>query len=416
MKKKVPSKLKGFRDFLPLEKRQRDFIKKIIEKTFVLHGFLPIETPTLESASLLLGKYGDEADRLVYVFEDKGKRKVGLRYDQTVPTARFLANYKDKLPAYFKRYQTQSVFRAEKPQKGRYRELLQCDIDIFGSNSPVADAEILACTYDVFKNIGFNGVKFLVNDRLTLINLLTPFATEKVDVFSIIQSIDKLDKQTKEAVIAELEKKGLSKSVTEECLVSVFSGKPTDSLSKIIDLAVKLGVPRENIVFTPFLARGLDYYTGMIFEAKLEGDRGSLCGGGRYDGLIEQLSGISIPAVGVGLGFDRIVEKAVELNLVNSSYDNNILVTVFSEEYLPQSLEITKKLRELNLISDIYVGKIAGIGKQFKYANKEGYDYVVVIGENEVKTNSVVIKNMKTEEQITLKVSDLKIWASKLTN
>src|SRR3989337_4262963 len=156
--------LKGFRDLLPAEKRARDFVTKKLVETFENFGFSPLETPTLEYASLLLGKYGKEADKLVYTFKDRGKREVGLRYDQTVPTARVLAQYQGKLPQYFRRYQIQNVFRAEKPQKGRYREFTQCDIDIFGSTSPIADAEIIACTYFAFQNVGYPQLKIYIND------------------------------------------------------------------------------------------------------------------------------------------------------------------------------------------------------------------------------------------------------------
>ena len=201
MSNNAPQTLKGFRDFLPTEKRKRDYISGIIRATFERHGFEPVETPTLEYASLLLGKYGAEADKLVYKFEDQGERQIGLRYDQTVPTARLLAQYKHTLPKYFRRYQIQNVFRAEKPQKGRFRELTQCDCDIFGSKSPLADAEVLAVFYNVYKNIGLQDIRIVINDRQTLVQNLSPFATETVDVFSIIQSIDKLDKIAAEGVI-----------------------------------------------------------------------------------------------------------------------------------------------------------------------------------------------------------------------
>src|SRR5579859_5434391 len=163
--------LKGFRDFLPLEKRKRDFVRGKIVEIFERFGFEPLETPTLEYASLLLGKYGEEADKLVYTFEDRGERKVGLRYDQTVPTARVLAQYANDLPRFFRRYQIQNVFRADKPQKGRYREFTQCDVDIFGTTSPLADAEILACTYFAFQNVGYPEIELRVNDRQLLFQI-----------------------------------------------------------------------------------------------------------------------------------------------------------------------------------------------------------------------------------------------------
>ena len=195
MDKKIkPQTLKGFRDFLPSEKRKRDYVVKKVVEVFERFGFEPLETPTLESADLLLGKYGQEADKTVYIFKDKGERMVGLRFDQTVPTARVLAQYQKILPKYFRRYQIQNVFRADKPQKGRFREFCQCDIDIFGTTSPLADAEILATTYFSFQAIGYLKIKLFINDRQTLFQYLKPYENRKISIFSLIQSIDKLEK------------------------------------------------------------------------------------------------------------------------------------------------------------------------------------------------------------------------------
>jgi len=406
--------LKGFRDFIPSEKRKRDFIEGKIKKVFERYGFLPIETPTIESASLLLGKYGKEADKLVYTFEDNGGRRVGLKYDQTVPTTRFLANHKGKLPAYFRRYQLQNVFRAEKPQKGRYREFKQCDIDIFGAKEGVSDAEVIACTFDVYKEIGFSDIQILINDRKTLLDTIKPFVTDPVDVFSIIQTIDKLDKMSKELVVEELVKKGLSLESANRCLEAVFKTSPSDSLTNIIKLAKELGVPGPSIVFTPYLARGLDYYTGMILEVVLKGRKGSLGGGGRYNNLVKELSGQDIPAVGVGLGFDRIVEVADELGLIPDENNTSVFVTVFSNDLLDKSLEVANKLRLLNVPTEVFVGEVKGISKQLKYANKLGSRYVVVIGENEAKDNSLLIKDMESGEQKIIKLDEIKAWVKEI--
>src|SRR3989338_8552311 len=196
MKPPLVQTLKGFRDFLPAEKRARDFVQGKVTETFIRFGFEPVEPPTLEYASLLLGKNGKEADKLVYSFTDRGEREVALRYDQTVPTARLLSQYQNELPKYFRRYQIQNVFRADKPQKARYREFTQCDCDIFGSSSSLADAEILAVFAAVYQDLGFKKIIIAVNDREELIAALQPFTTDSVSVFSIIQSIDKLDKMS----------------------------------------------------------------------------------------------------------------------------------------------------------------------------------------------------------------------------
>ncbi|NCN82427.1 MAG: histidine--tRNA ligase [Candidatus Pacebacteria bacterium] len=402
MKNQQVQTLKGFRDFLPAEKRARDFVQSKMTEAFERFGFEPVETPTLEYASLLLGKYGDEADKLVYSFTDRGEREVALRYDQTVPTARLLSQYQNDLPKYFRRYQVQNVFRADKPQKGRYREFTQCDFDIFGSKDPISDAEILACSYQSLAAIGFKKIEVRVNDRQTLINSLSPFANNAVDVFSLIQSIDKLDKQTPAEVETELVAKGLGASDAKAVLTALQSVEVSTQLQTIMELTVALGVPKSALVFSPTLARGLDYYTGMIFEIIVpESGAGSCGGGGRYDNLIENLSGSDIPAVGVGLGFDRIVEAAKTLDLIPSSTNSlEYLVTVFSPELRTASAGIAKKLRAEGKITQLYPGTTS-IGKQLKYASQIGAKFAVIVGEEEVKNATYVVKNLETGEQIT---------------
>lgn len=399
-----PQTLKGFRDFLPEEKRKRDFIIQRIKQVFELFGFEPLETPTLEYAGLLLGKYGDEADKLVYTFTDRGKRQIGLRFDQTVPTARILAQYQNQLPKYFRRYQIQNVFRADKPQKGRFREFTQCDIDIFGSSSPLADAEIVSCTYWAFKNIGFKQVKIKINDRQILFETLKPFTNKTVDVFSLIQSIDKLNKIGAEAVISELENKGLNKNDAQKVLKEIGQAKTSPSLKSIIEAAVGLGVAKTDIQFSPSLARGLDYYTDMIFEVVLpEYTAGSCGGGGRYDKLIAQLGGVDIPAVGIAFGFDRMVEAADQLGLIPEQKSGaQVLVTVFSPEYLTQSLQLASRLRQAGVKTELYPDTNVRLDKQFKYANKKGIPRVAIVGPEEIRANIIAVKNMKTGEQETI--------------
>lgn len=392
--------LKGFRDFLPQEKSQRDFVTKKIKKVFEDFGFAPLQTPTLEYASLLLGKYGDEADKLVYSFKDRGDRAIALRYDQTVPTSRVLAQYQSQLPRYFRRYQVQSVFRADKPQAGRYREFTQCDIDIFGSTSPLADAEILTTTYFALREIGFKQIELRVNDRQVLFAALKAFTTESVDLFSLVQSIDKLDKLSEEEVAQELIKKGLSSDQAGAALGAINQASVSENLQQIIENAQELGIPEKSLVFTPTLARGLDYYTGMIFEIILPKYRGgSVGGGGRYDNLIKQLSGNDIPAVGVGLGFDRIVEAALQLDLLPQKISNTqILVTIFGEEFQKTALQATKQLRQAEIRTELYPA-VDDLRKQFKKADQASIPYTLIIGEEEAAQNKVSLKNMQTGKQ-----------------
>ena len=401
--KQIYQTLKGFRDFLPADKRARDYVENKIKESFQLFGFEPLETPTLEYAELLTGKYGDEADKLLYTFTDRGERKVGLRYDQTVPTARVLAQYQDQLGKGFRRYQIQPVFRADKPQKGRYREFAQCDADIFGSTDSISDAEILAVYYNIYQNLGLTDLVLRVNDRQTLFSTLESFATDDVSVSSIIQSIDKLDKKSTEDVTQELVAKGLQEDSASQALVAINSANKSDNLQSIIDSAVQLGVPENSLEFTPTLARGLDYYTGMIFEGILPGQSGSVGGGGRYDQLIESLGGPSTPAVGFGLGFDRTVQAALDQGLVPT--DDNItraLVTVFSPDLQGQALKVARELRSAGINTEVYPDSTDKLGKQLKYANKKNTPFVLVIGEDEVRDNTVTLKNMETTKQSTL--------------
>ncbi|NCN06869.1 MAG: histidine--tRNA ligase [Candidatus Pacebacteria bacterium] len=403
MQKQTVQTLKGFRDFLPNEKRARDFVQSKVVETFIRYGFEPVETPTLEYASLLLGKYGDEADKLVYSFTDRGEREVALRYDQTVPTARVLSQYQNELPKYFRRYQIQNVFRADKPQKGRFREFTQCDIDLFGSTDPIADAEILACSYESFRTVGFTEVLLKVNDRETLLATLSPFATDAVDVFSLIQSVDKLDKQTTSEVIAELVGKGISQINARELLEKIQSVTVSEKLQEILTIAESLGVPKSALVFSPTLARGLDYYTGMIFEIVVPAyNSGSCGGGGRYDNLIENLSGTVMPAVGVAFGFDRMVEAAKALKIIPTiTGSTEYLVTVFSPQLRATAARIAKKLRSEGKSTQLYPST-GNIRKQLKYADRIGAKFAVIVGEEEVKNNAFILKNLENGDQVTV--------------
>lgn len=414
MSKQTVQTLKGFRDFLPEENSQRQYVADKIKEVFEIYGFVNLQTPTLEYASLLLGKYGDEADKLVYTFEDRGGRQVGLRYDQTVPTARVLSQYQNELPKYFRRYQIQNVFRADKPQKGRYREFTQCDCDIFGSTSPLADAELLATIDAVFKNLGFTSIKIELNDRALLIENLSPFTNEKVDVYSIIQSIDKLDKQSPEQVIEELVDKGLKRQEAEAVLSKINKIEISTNLKQIVQKSLELGVAQETLVFNPKLARGLDYYTGLIFEVKLAGsldntNRVSLGGGGRYDQLIEDLSGYKMPAVGVGLGFDRIVETCLQMGLIkNNQVGAMVMLSFFEDENCQnKAMNIAKELRQARIKTELFP-TIDKLGKQFKVAEQKQIPFVVVVGEDEIKNNKFTLKDMNSGEQELLTLEEIK--------
>ena len=402
MQKQNLQTLKGFRDFLPSQKRARDLVLAKIKSSFELYGFEPLETPTLEYAELLLGKYGKEADKLLYSFKDRGGRQVALRYDQTVPTARVLSQYQNELGKGFRRYQIQNVFRADKPQKGRYREFTQCDADIFGITSELADAEILAVYYNIYKSLGLTDLVIEFNDRDTLISTLSPYASKTVPVSSIIQSVDKLDKLTTSEVITELVAKGISKKDATQALADIESAVPSPNLEAILQGVTELGVPATSLKFNPTIARGLDYYTGMIFEGKIPGETGSVGGGGRYDQLIKNLGGPSIPAVGFGLGFDRTIEVLISRSLISSSPTTRVLVTVFSPDLQGQALKAVQSLREAGVNTELYPDPADKLDRQFKYSDKKGIPYALVIGQDELSKNLVTLKNLATREQSTL--------------
>ena len=393
--------LKGFRDFVgPDAQNRRWLIAKIIE-VFEKFGFEPLESPALEYESLLTGKYGAEADKLIYSFEDRGGRRVALRYDQTVPTARIVAQYQNKITFPYRRYQIQPVWRADKPQKGRYREFFQCDADIFGSESLITDAEILAVYYFIYENIGISTFVIALNDRKQLIKIIQNNGISEKDIFSVIQTIDKLGKKTEDEILEELEEKAISQEKGKKLLKELKQSEPSEKLKKIIKYAIELGVPENALVYQASLARGLDYYTGIIFEGMIpEYTVGSVGGGGRYDKLVNDLVQFDIPAVGFGLGFDRTLEAAQELGKVPSFITSTtVLVTVFSDELTSLSLEMTKKLRDQNIATECSTEATGKIDRQLKYANKKGIPYVIIIGPEEAQKNVIQLKNMKTGEQ-----------------
>jgi histidyl-tRNA synthetase len=342
-----PRVLKGFRDFLPETMRVRQFVLKKFIETFEEFGYEPLETPALEYQDVLLGKYGKESDRLVYTFKDKGGRGVGLRYDLTVPISRVLAMYKDKLVLPFKRYQVQPVFRAEKPQRGRFREFIQADFDIFGVKTPLADAEIIAVTYQALRKIGLSDFMIKINSRRVLFKLLDGLKVEKRDQPGVLQSLDKMEKIGKEGVSKELLKKGFDENFTISLLEAVGKAKPDANLLEVLRLVESFGIPKKYFKFDPSLARGLDYYTGPIYETYVTKPKiGSITGGGRYDELIEQLGGPSIPATGTTIGLDRICEVLAELGILEDKVgksSSRVLVASF-EDSLDYGLSVLSKL------------------------------------------------------------------------
>ena len=373
-----PRTLKGFRDFLPKEARKRAYVIETLRKVFESYGFEPLETPALEYEDILMGKYGEEGDKLMYRFEDNGQRRVALRYDQTVPLARVIAQYQNELPMPFKRYQMQNVWRAENTQKGRFREFLQCDIDTIASATPEADAEIIACAATCLRALGFEKFRFYINDRNVFEDI------SKVTV----SAIDKLKKIGEEMVIEELVTRGEydSPENAQEAILAIKRSDPTPWIQLVIKKALEMGVMEEQIEFLPTLARGLDYYTSTIIELEIEGyTAGSVGGGGRYDNLVGMFGNQQMPAVGFAFGFDRLIE-AMEENGLFEKMENKAVLVLSSPEFESLTLNICDALRYKKINAECCLDLNASYEKQFKYAEKKGIPYVVVpISETQVE-------------------------------
>ncbi len=396
MKTQTP---KGFRDFLPEQALARQFVLGKITEVFQKFGFDPLETPTLEFEETLTGKYGEE-EKLIYKFETPGGDKVALKYDQTVPLARVVAQYGPDgaqiLPIPFKRYQIQLAYRGENTQKGRYREFLQCDADIVGVSSPLADAEILGMVYEIYKNLGLD-ISIYINDR-SLLSGIEP---------KYLAAIDKLAKIGEANVLRELEEKGLNSKEALDLFGRVQTMQPSDNLVQAMQLYKQLGYPEDSIAFNSTMVRGLDYYTGIIIEAVLKSEpkSSSLGGGGRYDQMIGKFTGKDLPGVGFSVGLDRTIEAMEEAGVLKAQKTNSqVLVTVFSPELIKKSLEATLRLRSANIGVELWLDPESKMEKQLKYADQKGIPYVIIIGPDEAASAEVVLKDLqrRTQEKMSL--------------
>lgn len=388
---------KGFRDFLPAEAIKRKFVLEKIIKVFEKFGFDPIETPTLEYAQTLKGKYGAE-EKLIYSFKTKGGDEVALKYDLTVPLARVVAQYgptgAQTLPIPFKRYQVQPAFRGENPQKGRYREFLQCDADIIGVSSPLADAEALALCYEVYKQLGLD-IIIKVNDRSLILDVEPKY----------LAAIDKVNKIGKEGVLKELEEKGLSQNEAVKLFLKIESLKPSENLVEIFSFYEKMGYSKDSLQFDPSLIRGLDYYTGLILEVVLKDDSNSssLCGGGRYDKLLGKFTGNYLGAVGFAVGVDRTIEAMEENGLLKDlPTKTEVLVTIFSEDLKEKSLEVALRLRSESINTEVWLDPETKLDKQLKYADQKGIPFAIILGPDEVEKDNITLKDLKGGVQETL--------------
>ncbi len=431
-----PAILKGTRDFLPSQMVKRAYLVDTIRKVFERFGFDPLETPAIERWETLSGKYGEEGERLIYRFQDRGGRELGLRYDLTVPLARVVAMY-PHLPKPFKRYQIQPVWRAEKPQKGRFREFVQCDVDIVGSSDMLADAEIIAVVYAALTELGLQGFKIKINNRKVIRGMIEVAGAPIEQELDIARAIDKLDKIGVEGVRKELEQRQIDKAVIERILdimtlrgsdESVFAAaekvlgtseaalEGLQELRQVFEYLDLLEVPTGVYELDLSLVRGLDYYTGPVFETVMEQPKiGSIMGGGRYDRLIGIFTGQDIPATGTSIGLDRLVTVMDELDAwpIQTETRTEVLVVRFDPELTPLYLHITQTLRKSGFNTDFYTGK-KNLRGQLGYAKDRGIPVVILIGSDEAQSQSATVRHMPTGQQATLPQSDLIPYIRKL--
>jgi len=420
-----PRILKGFRDYLPEVTLARQKMIHVIEAAFSTFGFMPIDTPALEYAEILLGKGSAETDKQMYRFKDGGDRDVALRFDLTIPLARFAAMYANELGTPFKRYHIAPVWRAEKPQRGRYREFIQCDFDIIGTNSLVADAEIISIINFTLRQLKIKH-RIRLNNRAILNGLLEKLGNKEKSG-AVLRAIDKLEKLGKEVVTAELkEEAGLSTAQSEEVfallalsaeaksnesliaeLQTFFKGSEAGTagvkqLAEIFGYLAALGVEDSQLKLDLSIARGLDYYTGTVFETLLVDlpDIGSICSGGRYDDLASLYTKQRLPGVGGSIGLDRLLAALEELNILEMQKSTaKVFVPLLDDSVRKKVLAIVADLRQAGIAVELSPDATK-LGNQLKYADKKGIPFAVIAGEQELAKNCVSIKNLTEHQQI----------------
>ncbi|MFV0500365.1 MAG: histidine--tRNA ligase [Bacteroidales bacterium] len=443
------SVVKGTRDFLPNQMIKRNYIFNSIKSIFELHGFCPIETPSIENLSTLMGKYGEEGDRLIYKILNSGDflkgvdlsnpsdinykpltnkiAEKGLRYDLTVPFARFVVNNRNDLSFPFKRYQIQPVWRADRPQKGRYREFYQCDVDIIGSNSLLNEIELCEIIDEVFSKLNLN-ITIKLNNRKILSSISEIIGKPEM-LTEITVAIDKIEKIGYEKVIYELLERGLDQEdINKIDPILKLSGNNKDKISQlktilsenetglkgieeletVFNSIDKLNLS-SNIEFDITLARGLNYYTGCIFEVKANDfSIGSITGGGRYDNLTGVFGLDNMSGVGISFGADRIYDCLEALDLFPKEINNTtkLLFINFGERESQKCIDYARVLRKNNISSETYPDK-AKLQKQMKYANDKNIPFVALIGEREIEENKIMVKNMISGEQTLMDINQL---------
>jgi histidyl-tRNA synthetase len=423
---------RGMRDFLPADVRRREYVIGVVRQVYESYGFEPLETPAVENLETLTGKYGEEGNQLIFkilrrgVHEKTGAADLALRYDLTVPLARVVAEYRNQLPKFFKRYQIQPVWRADRPARGRFREFYQCDVDAIGSRSMTVEAEVFAAVSNVLERLGFQDFTIRLNHRQVLAGILDAAGVPAEKHGDALVSLDKLDKIGREGVAQEFAARSLATESAERLLALLAELQEADNAHVLERLAEFLGAHdagahglaelHQILEFTAFnsagthirldasLARGLSYYTGAIMEIAVPDLAGSLGGGGRYDDLVGMFSGQSVPACGFSLGLERIIVVMTERGMFPpelTSAAADVMVTLWNDASVPDALALAQELRGAGLRVQVYpeAGKL---GKQFKYASSLGVEWVCTVGDEERANGTVALKNMRTGAQQTV--------------
>lgn len=428
--KTEPRTLAGFMELMPNEQILFEQIKEKIEKTYQKFGFLPLDTPILELSEVLLAKAGGETEKQIYRFE-KGDTDISMRFDLTVPLAKYVAKNYGNLSFPFRRYQIGKVYRGERAQRGRFREFYQCDIDIIGDEelSIINDAELPSVIYNVFKGLGFDDFTICINNR-KILNGLFEDLNQKENSAEILRIIDKIEKIGKEAVIEELEKIEVTKEAIDKIIDFIeITGSTDEKIQKLRNMNIEnevfklgleeltqvvenirlFGVPDTNFKVDLTIARGLDYYTGTVYETFLNEYReiGSICSGGRYENLAEFYTDKKLPGVGISIGLTRLFYKLSELNLINAEKKSiaDVLIVPMIED-LTVPIKIAKNLREEGINTEIFLND-KKLKAKMKYADKLQIPFVIVIGEDEVKSEIVKIKDMVTGNEKQCKIQNI---------
>lgn len=415
---------RGMRDFLPDDTRRRNWVSSRIQSVFQRYGYEPLETPAVERIETLLGKYGEEGDQLLFKIlkrgegSQRGEVDLGLRYDLTVPLARVVAMNSGKLVFPFKRYQMSPVWRADRPQRGRYREFVQCDVDVVGTTSLVADAELVAVAHDALTELGFaNGFQIHINHRQVLRGIVESAGVSAEREGDVLVALDKLDKIGADGVRRELEQRGFSAQEVAylSALIEATESRPDAGLdvlrefvsssetgcvgmaqlNEMVDILAAYRFPAGSVVVSPVLARGLSYYTGPVFEATISGFSGSVAGGGRYDNLVGMFMGQSIPATGISLGFERLLvimeERGMFTDLPSPVH---VLVSRMGAELLADSIELAQQLRATGVsVELVYDDK--KLAKQLKHADARSIPLVAIVGPDEKAKGTVIFKDLR---------------------